>query len=80
MTENTELTNIGCVKVPLVHSLVGNGHSLRTKGGIVFAIKNEYDIPVKFVGLGEGIDDMEEFNPVEFVNAIIEPEGEKIND
>ena len=50
------------------------------KGGIVFAIKNEYDIPVKFVGLGEGIDDMEEFNPVEFVNAIIEPEGEKIND
>ena len=50
------------------------------KGGIVFAIKNEYDIPVKFVGLGEGIDDMEEFNPGEFVNAIIEPEGEKIND
>ncbi|MBO4941748.1 MAG: signal recognition particle-docking protein FtsY [Clostridia bacterium] len=50
------------------------------KGGIVFAIKNEYDIPVKFVGLGEGIDDMEEFNPVEFVNAIIEPEGEKTND
>ncbi len=50
------------------------------KGGIVFAIKNEYDIPVKFVGLGEGIDDMEEFNPVEFVNAIIEPEGEMIDD
>ena len=29
------------------------------KGGIVFAIKNEYDIPVKIVGLGEGIDDVE---------------------
>ncbi len=42
------------------------------KGGIVFAIKNEYDIPVKLIGLGEGIDDMGEFDPQEFVNAIIE--------
>ena len=50
------------------------------KGGIVFAIKNEYDIPVKFIGLGEKIDDIGEFDPVEFVNAIIEPEGEKAND
>ena len=42
------------------------------KGGIVFAIKNEYDIPVKLIGLGEGIDDMGEFDPTAFVDAIFE--------
>ncbi len=41
------------------------------KGGIVFAIKNEYGIPVKFVGVGETADDIAEFNPSEFVEAII---------
>ncbi len=41
------------------------------KGGIVFAIKNDYNIPVKLIGLGEKIDDIEEFNPKEFVGAIL---------
>lgn len=41
------------------------------KGGIVFAIKNEYGIPVKLIGLGEKIGDMEEFEPRAFVNAIL---------
>jgi len=50
------------------------------KGGIVFAIKNDYGIPVKFIGLGEKIDDLEEFNPDDFVNAIIALEGDKEND
>ena len=49
------------------------------KGGIVFAIKNEYGIPVKLIGLGEKIDDMDEFSPVDFVNAIIEPDEETDN-
>ena len=44
------------------------------KGGIVFAIKNDYNIPVKLVGVGEGIDDIEEFSPENFVGAIIETE------
>lgn len=47
------------------------------KGGIVFAIKNDYNIPVKLIGLGEGIDDMQEFDPVEFVNAIIDVDEEE---
>lgn len=42
------------------------------KGGITFAIKNEYDIPVKLVGVGEGIDDIEAFDAKEFVNGIID--------
>lgn len=41
------------------------------KGGIVFAIKNDYDIPVKLIGLGEKIDDMAEFDAHSFVDAII---------
>ncbi len=44
------------------------------KGGITFAIKNEYDIPVKLVGVGEGIDDIEVFDPEEFVKGIIDTE------
>ena len=47
------------------------------KGGIVLAIKNDYDIPVKFIGVGEKIDDIEPFDPVEFVNAIIDPVNEE---
>lgn len=41
------------------------------KGGIVFAIKNDYSIPVKLIGLGEQIDDIDEFDPEAFVDAII---------
>lgn len=42
------------------------------KGGIVFSIKNELNIPVKFIGVGEQIDDMEKFNATEFINALFE--------
>ncbi|WDH76977.1 signal recognition particle-docking protein FtsY [Exiguobacterium marinum] len=37
------------------------------KGGIVLAIRNELDIPVKYVGLGEKMDDLQVFNPEQFV-------------
>ena len=37
------------------------------KGGIVLAIRNELHLPVKLVGLGEGIDDLEPFDPNDFV-------------
>ena len=42
------------------------------KGGVVFAIASELGVPVRFVGTGEGIDDLEEFNPQAFVNALFE--------
>jgi len=41
------------------------------KGGIVIAIAQELGVPVKFVGLGEGIDDLRPFDEHEYVNAII---------
>ena len=40
------------------------------KGGIVVAIASELGIPVKLVGVGEGIDDLQPFNPGEFVEAL----------
>ncbi len=42
------------------------------KGGIVFSIKEELDIPVKFIGVGEKTDDMQEFEAKDFVDALFE--------
>lgn len=40
------------------------------KGGVVISIKNELGIPVKFVGVGEGVDDLQPFSPTDFVDGI----------
>ncbi len=42
------------------------------KGGIVIAVQRELGVPVKFVGLGEGVDDLAPFDPEEFVDALLE--------
>lgn len=42
------------------------------KGGIVIAIHNELNIPVKYVGVGEGIDDLQPFNAKEFTDGIFD--------
>lgn len=42
------------------------------KGGIVFAIKKELNIPVKLIGVGEGIEDLQDFVPEDFVRALFE--------
>lgn len=42
------------------------------KGGIVIAIAKELGIPIKFIGLGEGPDDLKPFNAQDFVNALLE--------
>ena len=40
------------------------------KGGIVITIADEFDMPVKFIGVGEGIDDLKVFDPKEFAEGI----------
>ncbi|MDD6489747.1 MAG: signal recognition particle-docking protein FtsY [Clostridia bacterium] len=40
------------------------------KGGVVLAIKEELDVPVKYIGVGEQIDDLQPFNPDEFAKAL----------
>jgi len=41
------------------------------KGGIVVAIAKELGVPVKFVGVGEGVDDLQPFDPEEFTKALL---------
>ena len=41
------------------------------KGGIVITIADEFDMPVKFIGVGEGIEDLKEFDPAEFAEGIM---------
>lgn len=42
------------------------------KGGVVLAIKNDLKVPVKFIGVGEGIDDLRAFNAADFAEALFE--------
>ncbi len=47
------------------------------KGGIAVAIQSELGIPVKYIGVGETIDDLQKFDPEQFVNALFAKEGEQ---
>ena len=42
------------------------------KGGIVFSLKKELGLPVKFIGVGEGVDDLRPFDPKSFVDALFD--------
>ena len=42
------------------------------KGGIILGMRNEIDIPVKFIGIGEGADDIQEFDSDKFVDALFD--------
>ena len=55
-----------------ITGLVLNKLDGTAKGGVVISIKQELDIPVKFIGVGEKIDDMQTFDSEEFVKALFE--------
>ena len=59
--ESTDLTGIVLTKL--------DGTA---KGGIVITIADEFDMPVKYIGVGEGIDDLKEFDPQEFAGGIFD--------
>ena len=40
------------------------------KGGIVITLADQFDVPVKFIGVGEGMDDLQEFDPEAFAEAL----------
>ena len=42
------------------------------KGGVILGMRKEVDIPVKYVGLGEGVDDIQEFDADKFVDALFD--------
>ncbi len=47
------------------------------KGGVIVGIVNELGIPVKYVGVGEGINDLQKFDPRSFAEALFEGEGKE---
>ncbi len=67
------------IQAKLFHSAVGvSGIALAkldgtAKGGIVAAIEDELAIPVKLVGTGENLEDLQSFDPAEFVQALLNP-------
>lgn len=40
------------------------------KGGIAITVTDEFDLPIKYIGVGEGMDDLKEFDPLEFAGGI----------
>ena len=50
------------------------------KGGIAVAIQAELGVPVKYIGVGETIDDLQKFDPDEFVNALFDVKNKEEND
>ncbi|GIX31613.1 MAG: hypothetical protein KatS3mg124_2085 [Porticoccaceae bacterium] len=47
------------------------------KGGVIFPLCRRFGIPVRFVGVGEGIDDLEPFRAADFVAALLAPPAEE---
>ena len=47
------------------------------KGGAIFSIKDEINIPVKYIGVGEHIDDMQPFDAKMFIDALMKEEEKK---
>ena len=54
-----------CIRDRVITKLDGTA-----KGGIAIAIQAELDVPVKFIGVGEKIGDLQRFDPQEYVNAL----------
>lgn len=44
------------------------------KGGVIFAIADQFNIPIRYIGVGEGIDDLRQFEAREFVDALFQRE------
>ncbi|BBB23507.1 fused signal recognition particle receptor [Isorropodon fossajaponicum endosymbiont JTNG4] len=42
------------------------------KGGVLFAIAGELNLPIRYIGIGEGIDDLKVFQPKQFINALFD--------
>jgi len=43
------------------------------RGGVVAAIAKRHPVPLKFIGVGEGVDDLQPFSATEFVEALLPP-------
>lgn len=66
LTQATEFHEIAKLSGVVVTKLDGTA-----KGGVIFAIAKKLGLPIRFVGVGEGIDDLGEFEPDAFIDALL---------
>ncbi len=45
------------------------------KGGVIFAIADQFNLPIRYIGVGEKIEDLRPFNAEEFIEALFEHEA-----
>ncbi len=57
-------------KATEVNALVITKLDGTAKGGVVIGVSDQFQIPVKYIGIGEGIDDLQVFNRTEFVDSL----------
>lgn len=67
--EFSRATDISCLAVTKLDGTA--------KGGVIVGVTDQYGIPVRFIGVGEGIDDIREFDKQQFVDALFNPEDLK---
>ena len=62
-----EFTNVTEVSSLAITKLDGTA-----KGGVVIGISDEFKIPVKYIGVGEGLEDLQDFDKLEFVDSFFD--------
>jgi fused signal recognition particle receptor len=62
--EFTKATDVTCMAITKLDGTA--------KGGVVIGISDEFKIPVKYIGVGEKVDDLQVFNKMEFVNSLFQ--------
>ena len=67
--EFSRATDISCITVTKMDGTA--------KGGVIVGVTDQYGIPVRFIGTGEGMEDIKEFDKREFVEALFKPEDLK---
>jgi fused signal recognition particle receptor len=70
MTQAKEFTKATEVTALAITKLDGTA-----KGGVVIGISDEFKIPVKYIGVGEKVDDLQPFNKAEFVDSLFKRNG-----
>ena len=68
--QNASIQATEFTKATEVHSLTITKLDGTAKGGVVIGISDQFNIPVKYIGVGEGVDDLQIFNKREFVDSL----------
>ena len=64
--EFTKATDVSCLTITKLDGTA--------KGGVVIGISDQFQIPIKFIGIGEGINDLQLFRSKEFVDSLFKKE------